>query len=441
MTWASGIQLHGGWAVVLAVVLTLAAFPSHAITLSYGYDANGNRITGDGKYFEYNDANRLVRIRQGNTSGPILAEFFYDHTGQRIKKIENGVRTYYIGKHFEAKQSGSGTVNTNYYFAGTERVAKTDTISGSSTLFFYHANHLGSTEAISDANGNLVNRTNYFPFGEIIQGGAEKYSFTGKERDAASGQYYFEARYYHPGLKSFNQPDTFQTNLYDPQELNRFAYVRNNPLRFVDPSGNSFIDSTFNSLSNTKLGNYLGDKLLDWIGTSPENASNETKAAYYGKLAEGLDHTYEVTKNATGTSVDFFVSAYKGDLAGASLAGVNFFALFAQETKFISENQANFLFDITNILGLAGTARDINKMGKSFHFSRADYKQLQKLIGKNNYSQLLKMINDVKIHDTILIANTIKTWLSLIFRRHFGFHQAAMASPTSFSTRSLSFSI
>ena len=33
------------------------------------------------------------------------------------------------------------------------------------------------------------------------------------------------------------------------------------------------------------------------------------------------------------------------------------------------------------------------------------------------------------------------TWLSLIFRRHFGFHQAAMASPTSFSTRSLSFSI
>jgi RHS repeat-associated protein len=237
MTWASDIQLHGGWAVVLtlAVGLTLAPFPTHAITLSYGYDANGNRISGDGKYFEYNDANRLVRVRQGTATGPIVAEFFYDHTGQRIKKIENGVTTYYIGKHFEANQTGYSTINTNYYFAGTERVAKTNTINGSSTLFFYHANHLGSTEAISDASGNLVNRTNYFPFGEIRQGGAEKYSFTGKERDAVSGQYYFEARYYASLFKHFTQADTVVPDVYNPQSLNRYGQ----PLReqYIRPFG------------------------------------------------------------------------------------------------------------------------------------------------------------------------------------------------------------
>lgn len=124
MTRASSIRLHGGWAMVLAVVLALATFPSHADTLNYGYDANGNRITGDGKYFEYNDANRLVRIRQGNASGSIIAEFFYDHTGQRVKKIENGVTTYYIGKHFEVKSIGNRVINMNYYFAVNQGVAK-----------------------------------------------------------------------------------------------------------------------------------------------------------------------------------------------------------------------------------------------------------------------------------------------------------------------------
>ncbi len=226
--------------LALMLTLALATSPSHADTLSYGYDANGNRISGDGQYYEYNDANRLARIRQGNTSGSIIAEFFYDHTGQRIKKIENGVTTYYIGKHFEANQQGYGTVNTNYYFAGTERVAKKE---NTGPLSFYHANHLGSTEAISDANGNLVNRTNYFPFGEIKQGSAEKYSFTGKERDVVSGQYYFEARYYASPFKHFTQADTVVPDLYDPQSLNRYSYVVNNPITNIDPTGHEWLKS------------------------------------------------------------------------------------------------------------------------------------------------------------------------------------------------------
>lgn len=83
---------------------------------------------------------------------------------------------------------------------------------------------------------------------------------TGKERDAETGLDYFEARYYSSAQGRFTSPDEFkggivdpftgqdiETNtalpyadITDPQTLNKYAYVRNNPLRYVDPDGHAF---------------------------------------------------------------------------------------------------------------------------------------------------------------------------------------------------------
>jgi len=66
-------------------MLILSAFApfAHATTsLSYQYDTNGNLISGDGKYYEYNDANQLAKVRHGDQNGPVIAEYVYDHTGQ-----------------------------------------------------------------------------------------------------------------------------------------------------------------------------------------------------------------------------------------------------------------------------------------------------------------------------------------------------------------------
>jgi RHS repeat-associated protein len=112
----------------------------------------------------------------------------------------------------------------------------------SGSIFYYHSDHLGGTNVITDSGGNLVERIRYYPFGEIREGGSEKYSFTGKEKDKQTDFYYFEARYYNPEFKHFTQADTVEPKLYDPQDLNRYSYVRNNPLRLIDPTGHEFVD-------------------------------------------------------------------------------------------------------------------------------------------------------------------------------------------------------
>jgi len=72
------------------------------------------------------------------------------------------------------------------------------------------------------------------------------YRCTGKERDTESGNDYFGARYYASTMGRFLSPDDFwkDTNLADPQSLNKYAYSRNNPLRYVDPTGETATETT-----------------------------------------------------------------------------------------------------------------------------------------------------------------------------------------------------
>ncbi|WNY27818.1 hypothetical protein MsAm2_16320 [Methanolapillus ohkumae] len=91
-----------------------------------------------------------------------------------------------------------------------------------------------------DEEGELVERTLYYPFGSYREGGeAEKYTFTGKEFDSEIGLYYYGARYYNPETFVFTQADSIIPDVYNPQALNRYSYCLNNPLKYTDPSGNS----------------------------------------------------------------------------------------------------------------------------------------------------------------------------------------------------------
>jgi len=113
---------------------------------------------------------------------------------------------------------------------------------------YYHTDVLGSVRAVTNQQGQVIRRHDFLPFGEELQATnppPDKPLFTGKERDAETDFDYFGARYQRAGVGRFTSVDPLMTidkNLVDPQRWNRYAYVRNNPMRWVDPDGRMVAD-------------------------------------------------------------------------------------------------------------------------------------------------------------------------------------------------------
>ncbi|MBI4356238.1 MAG: hypothetical protein HY597_07340 [Candidatus Omnitrophica bacterium] len=121
-----------------------------------------------------------------------------------------------------------------------------------SRIRYFHPDHLGSTTLVTDEQGQVVQEVSYKPYGEVYaQAGAVNlpHKFTGQRHDVSTGLYYYNARYYDPQLGRFIQPDTVVQAPADPQTLNRYSYARNNPVRYVDPTGYSFWSKFFGSIA------------------------------------------------------------------------------------------------------------------------------------------------------------------------------------------------
>jgi RHS repeat-associated protein len=117
-------------------------------------------------------------------------------------------------------------------------------------LQFYHGDHLGSAHLITNETGQVLELAEHTPFGSLSR--AERTTstpapsltpigFTGQRTDPANGLVLFPGRIYDPELGRFLQPDPFVQDPSDPQTLNRYSYVRNNPVTYVDPSGYFFV--------------------------------------------------------------------------------------------------------------------------------------------------------------------------------------------------------
>ena len=109
-------------------------------------------------------------------------------------------------------------------------------------VIYRFTDHLTSTTSRWQADGTLIERVVYQPFGSARSstGGPAQipdFGFTGQRLEAGIGIYDYGARWYDPNLGRFLQPDSIVPNPGDPQSLNRYSYVRNNPVSRVDPTG------------------------------------------------------------------------------------------------------------------------------------------------------------------------------------------------------------
>jgi RHS repeat-associated protein len=202
------------------------------------YDIAGNVLDdGNGNKPTY-DAENTMATDAGVT-------YDYDADGVRIEKSSGTLYWTGSGGEYLTETDLTGTINEEYIYFNGERIARVDRPSG--TVHYYYSDHLGSSSVIADASGNIEQQYVYFPYGGMVDSTGtdpNHYKFTGKERDTESGLDEFGARYYASSLGRFLIPDWADkpiavpyAHFGNPQSLNLYSYVQNNPTTFGDPDG------------------------------------------------------------------------------------------------------------------------------------------------------------------------------------------------------------
>ena len=222
-----------------AVCATGTTVTNCAAGTPYTYDANGNMTAGAGRVYAWNPENKPTCIATATgacTAAANKSTFVYDGDGGRVKKIVGATTTRYISKLYEC----DNTSCSRFIWAGDTRIA---TVAANGLLHYWHGDHLGSSSVITDSASAKVQAVTYYPYGHTRTNQSfttptidVPYKYTGQELDS-TGLYYYEARYYDATLGRFISADTLVPNPEDPQDLNRYSYVDNNPLRHTDPSG------------------------------------------------------------------------------------------------------------------------------------------------------------------------------------------------------------
>jgi len=223
---------------------------------SYTYDVNGNMSARQGKTISWHPFPLPKRIDYGATN---FSEFTYGPDRQRIRQIARTgaatITTWYIGPHFEVEVNGAQRRYRSTVFANGEAIYSQVEQASPATLdaYFLHRDHQGSVDTLSRVVGaggqTLAQRFDVFGKRRNATWSADsadaraadshfiERGYTGHEHLDNLRLIHMNGRLQDPVLGTLLAPDPMLGNLLNPQSLNRYAYVTNNPSSLIDPSG------------------------------------------------------------------------------------------------------------------------------------------------------------------------------------------------------------
>jgi RHS repeat-associated protein len=284
----------GGQSAEFSYGSTSGSGGPHAVTAVSGapitYDTAGNRVTDRN---ERSIAYTSFGLPRTITVGVEVAHFSYDADHARtVKSLDDegiqGAKTVYVAGLYEQRTDASGTKTHVFYIRAGGRIVAQETWTQTSQgvtpqeVVYFHPDILGSIDAVSNVSGSRNARSFFDPFGRRItlQGptiGAAPLpgvtiGFTGQEMDDEVGYINMNGRMYDPSTGTFISADPYKQFPFESAAYDRYTYTRNNPLRFVDPSGftyNVCIDG-MQCNSGTASGGFGTDQAPD-PGGAPSN--------------------------------------------------------------------------------------------------------------------------------------------------------------------------
>ena len=267
---------HASFANVSKITL-----PNGPVVSSNLYDTSGQPTQTNDREYRWNALGQLIQVewKHRQASDIQQANYRYNHRGERVAKTilranhTSTQRYLYDHRQIAAELTDEGAISKQYIYLADQLIAMIDYAQGervstsqsgesafdeiasdvhqivrywfrnTESMTYLHANHLGAIEAATNSAGDAVWQASYAPFGAIkIQtklGEHQQHALKlnlrlpGQYEDDETGLYYNDHRYYDPSLGRYLTPDP----LGMPDGVNRYAYVRNNPLKYVDPSG------------------------------------------------------------------------------------------------------------------------------------------------------------------------------------------------------------
>ncbi len=264
----------------------------------------------DGSHVYAYDANNMIDSVDGGT-----VQYKYNANSQRVMKVAASETTYYV---FGAEYSSVAGWRRIFVTVGGIKVEYRD-----NQTYFHQSDHLGTPRVQTDSSGNLVETWSYYPFGEQWQqtgSGGNEHRFTGHRRDPETGNDYAGNRFLRSSRSRWLSVDPALGGLGNPQRLNRYSYVLNNPIRYLDPDGRDPKEGPIN------IGSGGGTTVIGELPPSIETAPSEIRGLLNGEGVEapeqnqetGAQGTVSVGPPNTSEKADFAIDIALGRLESES---------------------------------------------------------------------------------------------------------------------------